>query len=225
MRKRAVIQIVSFAVITVTGVLGVKSRATASDLRMRLAALTVQRNAAEALVQQRDHLRSELTEATLTREANVIAASRAALIASCLPLGEWRSSREWRNEGQATARATIATLLWAAAGGDMPTMESTLTFEDEGWKHAQAAFEALPPASRQLFPTPAALVAGAMIVAVPNQAAKLSWVKQNDADHATASLLLGSEPTAKAIVLSLQRSSLGWRILVPADAIERLGRK
>ncbi len=173
-------------------------------------------------------------------------------VAPALALGAWRSAREWRNEGQSTAQGTVTTMLWAAAGGDVAAMMPLIAYDEASRKEAQALFDALPPGARQAFPTPEALVAGLTIQAVPTNEVQLSWFHQRDADHATVGLLLGLpdqnapaearvaptlgknplalngprlDPYANQFaVLSLQRSSQGWRVVIPAAAVKRLAR-
>jgi hypothetical protein len=256
MRARSLVQLFSVAVIVTVGVVWMKSRTTAVDLQTRLSALTtVRRNAVRALEQERDRLRSALAEAHSRRPADVAATSPVPAapappraVEPVLALGEWRSSREWRNEGQSTARHAVATLLWAAAGGDVGAMMRLIAFDDAGRKQAQALFDTLTPTEREAFSTPEALVAGLTIQAVPNNAAQLSWFHQRDADHATVGVFVAapaqSAPTEiraavaednnppgpvdphanKLTILSLQRSSLGWRVVIPAAAIKYLGR-
>lgn len=257
MRARLIVQVLSFAVIVAVATIWAKSRATAVGLQARLGALTTgRRNKALSMEQERDRLVAELAEAKRGRQAYATGTSstRAQSVPSqgiipSLALGEWRSSKQWRNEGQATARGTVATLLWAAAGGDLAAMIPLIAYDEASRTQAQALFESLPPSARQAFPTPEALVAGLTIQAVPNNEVQLSWFHQRDADHATVGLLLGlpdqtapteastaSAPTTRLpkildpysnqfAVLSLQRSSVGWRIVIPAAAVERLARR
>lgn len=253
MRARLIVQILSFAVIVAVGAIWIKSRTAAAGLQARIAALTDRRQATRVWEQERDRLRSALAEATRRQQTDAPATSPGAVEpappsvgTAAWPLGEWRTSREWRNEGRSTVRGTVGTLLWAAAGGDVATTMQIIAFDEAGRKQAQELFDSLPPDARQAFPTPEALVAGLTIQAVPNNAAQLSWFHQRDADHATVGLLLGapdqSAPTealavppkdnnpvmlvdshaTKLTVLSLQRSANGWRVVIPAEAIKRL---
>lgn len=246
MRTRLIIQIISFALIVAAGAAWMKSRATALELRARHAALVLQRNPSPVLVKERDDLRSELVETFQRQPVETIATAPVSAPAGpLLELGEWRASQEWRNEGQATARAAVGTFLWATAGGDVSAVTSTLAFDDDGRKTAQALFDAMSPAARQAFQSPEAMVASLMIAAVPDTAAQLSWFNQRDEDHATVGLLVRpSENTEPAVgpaavgdkppprggrprinqftSLSLLRSPTGWQVIVPAKAIERL---
>jgi hypothetical protein len=246
MRTRLIIQILSFALIVAAVVVWMKSRATALELRARHAALVLQRNTAPVLVKERDDLRSKLVETVEQRPVEAIAITRVpAQPDAVLQLGEWRDSREWRNEGQANARAAVGTFLWATAGGDVSAVASTLVFDDDGRKTAQTLFDAMSPSARQAFRSPEAMVASLMINAVPDTAAQLSWFNQRDDDHATVGLLVRpSQDTEPAVdpadvgdkppprggrprinqftSLSLLRSPTGWQVIVPAKAIERL---
>lgn len=253
MRLRFIVQIFAIGVIMAGGAFWLKTRAVAIELQARLTALAARQEAERALLQTRDRLRSEMKETTLQRDSVPVTASPGSAAAAAptardafLALGEWTPVQEWRNEGRATPQAAVDTLLWAAAGGDVAVMTSLLEFDEAAKKQAQDAFEALPPAARELYPTPEALVAGLTIAAVPNNAAELSWFHQRDEDHATIGLLLG-DPSAvfspevivadakqnrpgmltdhgatKLAVLSLQRSNQGWQILIPAGAIKGL---
>jgi hypothetical protein len=245
MRIRLTIQVLSLALIVAAGVAWTKSRATALELRARHTALVAQRNLPSILVQERDDLRSTLVATFQPRATADVAPPVSVPAGPLLQLGEWRSSREWRNEGQATARAVVGTFLWATAGGDISAVASTLAFDEAGRKAAQALFNTIPPTARQAFQSPEALVASLMIAAVPDTAAQLSWFNQRDDDHATVGLLVrpwdkteaavdpaiaGDKPAPRGgrprinqfTSLSLLRSSTGWQVIVPARAIERL---
>lgn len=246
MRTRVVIQVLSFALIVAAVVVWMKSRATALELRARHEALLLQRHTSPVLVKERDNLRSELVETFQRRPAEPIATTPVPVpIPAVLQLGEWRASREWRNEGQSTARAAVGTFLWGTAGGDVSAVASTLAFDEAGRKTAQALFDSMSPAARQAFQSPEAMVASLMIAAVPDTAAQLSWVNQTDDNHATVGLLVrppeetesavepavvGDKPPPRGgrprinrfTSLSLLRTPTGWQVIVPANAIERL---
>ena len=261
MSTRFVLQVVSFAVIVAVGVVWMKSRTTAIDLQTRLTALTTaRRNTAHNLEQERDRLRSALEETRRRPRSEAVAPASAHLqpqppstsprsAVSLWAVGESRPSSEWRNEGQATPRDTVATLLWAAAGGDFGAMTSIIAFDDASRARAQTLFDALPPAARRAFSTPEALIAGLTIQAVPVGPAQLSWFHQRDDDHATVGVFLGAPaqtgptearmvpaqdnnpPTLidphvnKLTVLTLQRFSTGWRVVIPAAAVDLLSRQ
>lgn len=256
MRACLIRQFLSFALIVAIGTVWMKSRATALDLQMRLAALTTVRlNMARELETERDRLRSALEEVARPQKVDAVTPpsspaqlSQTPAAAHSLALGEWRSAREWRNEGQSTAQSAVATLLWAATGGDVTAMTQLIAYDDAARAQAQVLFDTLPPSARLIFPTPEALVAGLTIQAISNSAVQLSWFHQRDADHATVGLMLGAPDQAalseihlmpqeknnppmladprsnQFAVLSLQHSDSGWRVAIPAAAIKRLAR-
>lgn len=163
--------------------------------------------------------------------------------------GEWTPAAAWRNAGQTTPQATASTLLWAAANGDLATMRTIFQFDDNTRAKARAWFDSLPPTARLLHATPEDLVAGVTLASISSDRAQLSWLHQGTDDRAIVGLLVAGSPAASAppvpdakavpdkrppaladharyklVVLSLQRASDGWRVQVPADAIDNLAR-
>jgi hypothetical protein len=253
MRTHLVFQLVSVGLIAATAAVWIKTRAAAVDLQARIAALTVPGDAVGALEKEGGRLRSALAETVRRAQEEAARPSLApappqppTVAAAPLPLGEWRSSKEWRNEGQSTARNAVHTLLWAAAGGDLNTVIQLIAFDEDAREKAQAVFNGLPLSARQAFVTPEAMVASLTIQAVSDNAAQLCWFHHRDTDHATAGLLLGGPERAvpagipmagpiktnalfpsqdrynKLTILSLERSAFGWRLAIPAAAIDRL---
>ena len=162
-------------------------------------------------------------------------------------VGEWTPIAAWENEGRSTPRSTIATLLWAAAGGDLVMLKTALEFDDATRAKAREWFDTLPPATRTLYATPEDLIASVTIKNIPQTAAQLSWFHQSDAEHAVVGVLLetpeapvsesdeilepaqeGAPPSLanqnpnRMAVLNLRRSVSGWRVVVPAAAIDRI---
>jgi hypothetical protein len=160
--------------------------------------------------------------------------------------GEWTPSVAWRNEGRATARATVGTFLWAAAGGDLRVLQGILEFDEVSRRKAGELFAQLPPAVRNYYASGEDVVAGVTMKNVPITKAQLMWLHQADADHAVAGLRLTSpepQPDAvpteprnvpaappqlpdrgaqKIVVLSLHRTDAGWRVVIPASAVDRV---
>jgi len=228
--------------------------AAAVRLQAQLTAVRDQRREHRALLAERDRLRRLLPEA-LHRAAAVPAATsgdemtRAAVAAPAAPfaLGEWRPSAAWRNEGQATARAAVATALWAAAGGDVPALQAVLEFDDASRLKAGELLATLPPAARNTYASPEDFVASVTLKNIPLTAAQVAWFHESDADHAAVGLLLASadrspasaeanpagatgEPppmlsdprVSQLAFLNLHRSATGWRVMVPVAAVNRI---
>ncbi len=164
-------------------------------------------------------------------------------------IGTWMPAAAWRNEGQSTPWSTVSTLLWAAAGGDLAAVENIFEFGDDARSKARAWFEALPPATRSLYATPEDLVASVTMGNIPPTAAQLAWFHQTDAEHAVVGVMLAgsvssvpeSTPTVepsvgnappsltrqspnRLAVLNLHNTSGGWRVIVPAPAIDGMAK-
>jgi hypothetical protein len=162
--------------------------------------------------------------------------------------GEWTPAEAWRNEGLATPRAAVATLLWAAIGGDIPALQSVLEFDDATRAKAQAWLETLPAATRSLYATPEDLVASVTIKNIAPTAAQVSWFHQSDDEHAVVAVLVAGpaaaapapvaikladgntapslvkDSTNQLAVLNLRRTPGGWRVIVPTAAIDRMAK-
>ncbi|HEX2860559.1 MAG TPA: hypothetical protein VHN79_02920 [Lacunisphaera sp.] len=164
--------------------------------------------------------------------------------------GEWTPSAAWRNEGRKTARATVNTFLWTAAGGDLRALRSMLQFDEASSRKAGELFARLPPTVRNYYGSGEDLVAGVTMKNIPLTEAQLMWLHQADADHAVAGLRLATAaadpetppagiPAAavtappalpdrgeqKIVVLSLLRTETGWRVVVPAAAVDRVAQE
>lgn len=165
--------------------------------------------------------------------------------------GEWAASGTWANRGQATAPAAVETALWAAAGGDIPALVALLELDEATRSKAADLLGRLPVEVRNAFGSAEELIAIATLKNIPRTEAQVAWFNEADEDHAIVGLLLGNEaaapaaesiqgPTDEAVVappalpdrrqskltyLTLRRSATGWRLVVPATAVDRIARE
>lgn len=169
-----------------------------------------------------------------------------------LVLGEWAASSTWTNRGQATAPAAVETALWAAAGGDIPALVALLELDDAARSKAAVLLASLPAEARNAFGSPEGLIAVATVNKIPRTEAQVAWLNEAGGDHAAVGLLLGNEEDMPAAVeagsspaeaapepppmlpdrrvsklayLTLHRSATGWRLVVPAAAVDRIARE
>lgn len=158
--------------------------------------------------------------------------------------GQWTPSSLWENRGTATPRNAVETALWAAAGGDTPTLESMLELEPDAVTKASALFNVLSPAVKGAYPSPTALIASVTTKNIPLGKAQVSWLHEFDPDHAVVGLVMsnpdrtsvapqpeeaGAPPPMlpddgkfKLLTLSLHRTNSGWHLVVPSAAVERI---
>jgi len=240
-------------VLAATAGLWWREREAATALQARADALAGEERKLTRRRDERERVRRELGAIEGSAEALALSVTPAAESPPPPPPvwspGEWTAAAEWRNEGRATPRAAIATLLWAATGGDLVALRNTLQFDDTSRAMAHAWYESLPLGGRSLYATPEDLVAAATLASIPATEAQLSWLHETDKDRAIVGILVAEPATAKpappgyqpavgnfppaltgpsryrVVVLNLQRTLDGWRVNVPTAAIDRLAKQ
>lgn len=245
----------TLAAVVAVGVIWQRERAAAAALQDRFAALALQEKRLAQLQAERDRLAREIQAAPqyLSAETAAPAPAPAPVVQPAPPawtVGEWTPASAWRNAGRATPQTTTTTLLWAAANGDVAQVRDLFVFGEDTRAKARAWFDSLPPEIRSTYATPEDLVAGVTLAQISPDRAQLSWLHEDATDRAIVGLLVGSPrvassqplPVLKApvgnfppaledrsrynvVVLNLQRAADGWRVQVPADAIDNLMRK
>lgn len=218
------------------------------DQQRELLALQSERARLRALLPDATRL-AALYEAEVERDRlrRAVDVTKAIPTAAPFSLGEWTPCTSWKNNGQATARAAVETALWAAAGGDVTAMQSLLELDTAAHSKAEKLLEQLPPGARNSYATPEALIASVTLKNIPLAEAQIAWFHESDSDHATVGVLLGNSdrspaPAAiipagksdnsppslsanrdtKVAVLALHRSDSGWRLTVPASAVDKI---
>lgn len=255
MRSRLLLPMLAFAAVIAVGVIWQRERAAAQALQARSTALIAQEQRLAQLQAERARLQREIEDAARSVPAEpVTLAPEPASVASPAPrawtVGEWAPASAWRNAGRVTPQATTTTLLWAAANGDVAKVREIFQFGDDTRAKARAWFDSLPPEARAVYATPEDLVAGVTLAQISPERAQLSWLHETDDSRAIVGLLVSRPNAAKAttsptikpasgnlppaledrahynvVVLNLERASDGWRVQVPADAIDNLTRR
>ena len=141
------------------------------------------------------------------------------------PLATWVPTSALKNYGRATPQSVLQTALGAAAGGDLDLLKDSLAFDPETRKAADKLLAQLPEAERSRYREPELLIALFTAKNVPTEVQLVSEHMQG-ADDAMAYLALktaGEKPSM--ISLRMHRSSDGWRLMVPANAVEKVGQE
>lgn len=194
--------------------------------------------------------RASLREAEAARTLPPAPVESPAVASPGLVQGEWAASNTWTNRGQATAPAAVETALWAAAGGDVSALATLLDLDEATRKKAADLLARLPADARSAFGSPEQMIAIATVKNIPVTEAQVTWFNEVDADHAVVGLLMGSaedgvaaestrgqtegagappmlsdQRLSKLSYLTLRRAPSGWRLMVPAAAVERIGQE
>jgi hypothetical protein len=130
---------------------------------------------------------------------------------------------DWKNAGSATPRATLETVLWAAAGGDIDTFASCLLLpEGPIRQQATALMESLPAAMREQYDTPERLVAFLAIKDVPFGAAQImEWSEFTKSASIVQLQLSALDGKTEDLNLLFSSKSAGWKLIVPDGAIAK----
>lgn len=128
-------------------------------------------------------------------------------------------AEEWRNAGGGTPRAAFETALWAAAGGDVELLRKMLYFDPAAASAAKALFARLPKSARAQYGNPESLIAWLTAADITFGS---MWVREENSrsDAAKLRVLLQWTHRSRMPVFTLQRSADGWRLAVPARAIQ-----
>jgi len=255
MRFRRISPWFAGAVVMIAGGLWLHEARTRTVLQARADALARAEQELARLQAGRDQLRDELRAAEAQNRdvpsVPVVHAPETPAANSSWKQGEWTAAAAWSNEGRATPRAAVATLLWAAAGGDLAVLRDMLAFDEATRAKARAWFDSLPPAGRAQYGTPEELMAGVTVGRISPTGAQLSWLHESDPDRAIVGILLANPVSSESgaatldyqiagggappgliqsrspyrvVVLNLERATDGWRIKVPTAAIDGMAR-
>jgi hypothetical protein len=171
-------------------------------------------------------------------------------MAPALVAGEWAPPSAWQNRGNATPGASAETLLWAAAGGDLGKLSELLQLDEASLTKAAQLLASAPANYRASYATPQQFIAAFTAKAITLGDAQLVLQQQDGPDDAIACIWLKdpqpdptrddsakkpADPNAppmqpdsrknKTALINLRRTDEGWKIVVPARAMDRLARE
>lgn len=132
-----------------------------------------------------------------------------------------------KNLGRATPESATQTVLWAAVGGDVETLASAFVFTPTAREKANAWFAGLSENTRQQYGSPEKVIA----LMIAKDAAGLSGMqvlgqKEIAPDNVGVRVRFGSvDGKTKDDNLVMQRSSDGWRMVLPDNAVEKFARQ
>lgn len=140
--------------------------------------------------------------------------------------GTWTPAAAWKDQGHATPEAAVETMLWAAAGGDLSALKNTLALAPDTRSKAADLLASLPPAARQTYVSPDDLMALLVAGNVPLDSAQVVAKQINQNGQVIEYLRLkDSDGRTRQVFLPLQKVSEGWRLTVPASALDTIAQE
>lgn len=171
-----------------------------------------------------DRLRSDVAG----MRSQIEAAERAFADGSRSPVrfgvGSSVPAAEWKNAGAATPMATLESVLWAAAGGDVDAFAALLMIETgKTLPAARALLATLPEAMRAQYGTPEKLIAFLAIKDVPLGTANVRRWSADPADRIaqTSVVLEATDGKKKEANLAFVRQGEAWRLLVMEGVVAK----
>lgn len=163
--------------------------------------------------------RTEKTKSAVTSRAAETAKAKAAepwITEEMLPVAMWK------NAGSATPLATLETILWAAAGGDVDLLARHLNLSGEARVKAGELFAQLPETIRRQFTSPEQMIAILTARDVPLGSASLRDIQiKNGNDVMLVAQLVGADKKSKFAHFSLRQEDNTWKVVVPVAVVEK----
>lgn len=142
---------------------------------------------------------------------------------------------QWTNAGRATPAATVETLLWSGRNGEVDRLSSLLAFDEPVLDQARSLFERLPAEAKLRHGSPERLVAlltardatyEAMQIAATTPIGDVGLKRLQEAQPEVTGMVVlqariqNTGQPARIKTLVLREQADGWRLVVPAAAIE-----
>jgi len=132
-----------------------------------------------------------------------------------------------KNVGRATASAAVETLLWAAAGGDVDVVASSIALDPSAQVKAEELFARLSDATRAQYGSPDKLIA-LMLAKDASAMTGMQILGQRDISADVVGVrvrLANEEGKTKEQGLAFQKTSDGLRLKIPDDVVEKYAKQ
>lgn len=204
-------------------------RAEASEIeslraeRVRLAALQITAEELATLKAASQEVSRLRTEALALQQREEAAnSSRENVSAASEPPSP--AAEAWTNSGRATPLSAFHTGVWAVMHGETDALASSITFDAAGRAAVDALFARLPAETRVLHGSAEKVFATLIAAQLPLDltSAEVIATPAATADATTLRLRLKrTEGSTKDANFHFERDAAGWRIRVPATAVEK----
>lgn len=130
-------------------------------------------------------------------------------------------SAHWTNAGLGSAAGAFETALWAAAGGDIDTLASTLVFDPAARTRADDLWRSLPESARLQYRSPEHLIALFTARDVPQGGARIAVFSPGSHEMRFVAELEETTGRRKIAQFTAREENQSWRIVVPEKAVEK----
>ncbi len=207
------------------------ARAQSSDVATASVVAALPGTANEELAKLRDEIvslrKSTTTLTQFAQAAQAVQAAQALAKSTDSVATQITPASQLKNAGWATPAASTETALWAAVGGDVEMLASTLMFTESARAKADAWFAGLSDGTRQQYGSPEKVIA----LMIARDAAGLSGMqilgeKEVTPNDVGVRLRFASvDGKTKDDTLLMHRATDGWRMLIPDNALEKFARQ
>lgn len=131
----------------------------------------------------------------------------------------------WKNAGKDTPIAAAESFMWAASSGELDVLAKSIVLDPAARERAAEILARLPEASRALYDTPEKLIA--LFLAREGDARAMQILGESTAgnDALVNMRLQKDDGKTKEEGYQFRRTSDGWRLVVPAKAVDKFGKK
>ncbi len=136
-----------------------------------------------------------------------------------------RPAGAWKNSGRGSPASAIETLLWAADGGDVEALASSILLDDEAKARAQAILDRLPEAARLNYGTPEKLIALLMARDADIRAMQVLSESRNENEALVNVRVQKGDGKTKDEGYAFRQVGDAWRLVIPGKAVDKYGKK
>jgi hypothetical protein len=162
-------------------------------------------------------------EASRLRARLAVLQNKASYAALATPVGgkEELLAKDWSYCGQATPKAALESVLWAASHGDVERLAGLLNFASDARPEAEALFAGLPEVSKEEYGSPEMVVATLLSGNFPKEASSATFVGGGEwGEQAAVSMAVEhADGQSSMNVFRLNRTADGWSLEVPRSVM------
>lgn len=134
--------------------------------------------------------------------------------------GTWAPASAWKNRGRESPEAAIETILWAASGGDTDFLKKALVLPNDTETKVDGLLSKVPQLGAGAGDSAKDFVALVVAGGLPMDSAEIVAKQPNQDDTIIEYVRFkDSDGRTRQAFLSMENTSDGWKLTVPASAV------